>query len=275
MSGRTNGGVRQPTFYIPHGGGPCFFMADPPGREGMWDAMAAFLRGLPDLLPERPRALLVISAHWECPVPTVMDAAAPPLLFDYYGFPDHTYRLTWPAPGDPALAARVRGLLAAAGMASGSDPDRGYDHGVFVPFLLIEPEAALPTVQLSLQDGLDPATHIAIGRALVPLRDEGVLIVGSGLSYHNLQGLFAPDPRAAAAAEAFDTWLTGTAEADPERRAALLTDWARAPGARASHPREEHLLPLMVAAGAAGTDPGRRVYADRIAGKPVSAFAFG
>ena len=109
--GRTGTGagttIRQPAFYIPHGGGPCFFMADPPGREGMWDAMAGFLRGLPGMLPQRPRALLVISAHWECPVPTVMNGPAPPLLFDYYGFPDHTYRLRWPAPGDPARSTRA------------------------------------------------------------------------------------------------------------------------------------------------------------------------
>lgn len=277
MSARQDHGAaggRLPSLYIPHGGGPCFFMADPPGREGMWDPMAAFLRGILAALPARPRAFLVISAHWEMPVPTVTTAAAPPLLFDYYGFPEHTYRLAWPAPGAPDLAARVRDLLAAAGQPGDGDGERGFDHGVFVPFLLIDPAASIPTVQLSLRDGLDPADHLALGRALAPLRDEGVLIVGSGLSYHNLRAFFAPDAAAVTAAARFDGWLGEAAEADAGRRDRLLTDWAAAPGALACHPRAEHLLPLMVAAGAGGTGSGRRIFSDRVNGKAVSAFAF-
>ncbi len=268
-------GPRLPSLYIPHGGGPCFFMADPPGREGMWDRMAAFLRGILPALPARPDAFLVISAHWEAPVPTVTTGTAPPLLFDYYGFPEHTYRLSWPAPGAPDLAARVLALLAAAGHDCDGDDARGFDHGVFVPFLLIDPQAGIPTVQLSLRDGLDPAGHLALGRALAPLRDEGVLIVGSGLSYHNLRSLFAAEDGAAIAAERFDAWLGQAAAAPSGQREAMLAGWAAAPGALACHPRAEHLLPLMVAAGAGGEDAGRRMFHDRIAGKPVSAFAFG
>src|SRR5262249_48566220 len=151
-----------PTFYLPHGGGPCFFMDwNPPDA---WTRMAEFLRGLDGTLTERPRALLVISAHWEAPVPTVTSSAAPPLPYDYYGFPPHTYQLKWPAPGSPTLAARVRALLSQSGIESAEDGARGFDHGVFIPLLLSYPEAHLPTVQLSLKEGLDPAAHLAMGR---------------------------------------------------------------------------------------------------------------
>ena len=190
--------TRQPTLFIPHGGGPCFFMDPPPNDPHAWDAMAAYLRGIAASLPAKPRAILVISAHWETPRPTVMTAAHPPMLFDYYGFPEHTYKLEYPAPGSPELASRVRALLADAGIASDADDARGYDHGVFVPFLLMFPDADIPIVQLSLRGDLDPAAHIAIGRALAPLRDEGVLIVGSGMSYHNLRRFWSTRVRCVA-----------------------------------------------------------------------------
>lgn len=268
---------RQPSLFIPHGGGPCFFMDwDPPDT---WDRHRAFLEGLPAMLPERPKALLVISGHWEEPVFTVQTNPAPPLLFDYYGFPPHTYQLTWPAPGDPALAGRVRSLLEDAGFETGEDAERGFDHGVFVPLKVAFPAADIPTVQLSLRGDLDPAAHLAAGRALAPLRDEGVLIVGSGNTYHNLRrmlGAMGGRVPAEPAGRAFDRWLEeAVTEPDPERRAARLTRWAEAPGARESHPREEHLIPLHVAAGAAGADPGRKVFEDVVMGAIESAFRFG
>jgi len=266
---------RQPTLYIPHGGGPCFFMDPPAGAPQPWDAMAAYLRGLAATLPAPPQAVLAISAHWEAERPTVNSGAQPGMLFDYYGFPEHTYRLSYPAPGSPELARRVRARLDDAGIASGEDAARGFDHGVFVPFLLVWPAADVPVVQLSLQAGLDPQAHLALGRALAPLRDEGVLIVGSGMSYHNLRAFFSPERAAIEAAERFDAALTAAVEAPPAERAAALAGWTRMPGAVACHPRAEHLLPLMVAAGAAGADPGRRSYADRLFGKAVSAFRFG
>src|SRR5215472_1203191 len=176
---------------------------NPPGT---WDRMASWLRGIPDTLPARPKALLVISAHWEAPVPTVTSGASPPLVYDYYGFPPHTYELRWPAPGSPDLAARVQTLLSNARIESQADPERGFDHGVFVPLKLTYPEAAVPTVQLSLRAGLDPKMHLAIGRALAPLRDEGVFIVGSGMSYHNMRGFMTRE--ALAHSEQFDAWLT-------------------------------------------------------------------
>jgi aromatic ring-opening dioxygenase catalytic subunit (LigB family) len=263
--------ARQPTFFIPHGGGPCFFMEwNPPDA---WDSMQAFLEGLPGTLETKPSAILVISAHWEEARFTVNRAANPPLLYDYYGFPEHTYALEYPAVGAPELANRIAGLVASAGLEVGFDDARGLDHGVFVPFKVAFPDADIPVVQLSLRRGLDPAEHVRLGEALAPLRDEGVLIVGSGMSYHNLRAF---GPAGAAPSRAFDEWLTHAVETtDPAQRANSLADWGNAPAARSAHPREEHLLPLMVAAGAAGTDAGRTVYKDDVMGLRISAFRFG
>ena len=264
---------RMPTLYLPHGGGPCFFMEWTMGPRDTWDAMAAWLRALPASLPERPKALLVVSAHWETRRPTLLTGAQPPLLFDYYGFPEHTYQLRWPAPGAPALAGQVAQLLRGAGIETDVDSSRGFDHGVFVPLLLAFPQADVPTLQLSLQAGLDPAQHLAIGRALAPLRDEGVLIIGSGMSYHNMGG-FGRE-RSLADSLAFDAWLEQTAKAEPVERSRRLERWAEAPAARACHPREEHLLPLMVCAGAGLQDAGRVAFRDQVMAVQVSALQFG
>ncbi len=265
--------TKQPTLYIPHGGGPCFFMDWTMGPRDTWDALAGWLRNVPLALRETPKALLVVSAHWEAPVPTVTSAAAPPLLFDYYGFPPHTYQLTWPAPGSPELASRVRGLLSGAGIESSEDGRRGFDHGVFVPLKVAYPEPRIPAVQLSLQAGLDPARHMAIGRALEPLRSEGVLIVGSGMSYHNMRGFMAP--ASLDASRRFDAWLDATVQAAPADRDAALARWTTAPSARECHPREEHLIPLMVAAGAAGGDRGRTDFRGVAMGVALSSVTFG
>jgi aromatic ring-opening dioxygenase catalytic subunit (LigB family) len=267
---------RFPTLFIPHGGGPCFFMEPFPGYPPtLWDNMAAYLRAIPAAIGKRPEAVLVISGHWESDVPTVLNADKHTLLYDYYGFPEHTYRLTYPARGSQKAAARVRELLAAAGMPTEEEHERGLDHGVFVPFKLIFPEADIPIVQLSLLHTLDAAQHLAIGHALTPLREEGVLIVGSGNSYHNLREFFSPSPDAGALSAQFDEWL-GTAIQTPQaERERLLTRWHEAPGARASHPRAEHLLPLMVAAGAAGADAGRITYREQMFGKMFSGYQFG
>jgi aromatic ring-opening dioxygenase catalytic subunit (LigB family) len=266
--------MKQPSIYLPHGGGPCFFMDPPPDDPTRWVAMEAYLRDLPSMLPSRPDALLIISGHWEMKRPTVLAAARPGLLFDYYNFPPHTYRLTYPAPGAPDLAARVRGLLAEAGIDSDADGERGYDHGIFIPMKVAFPDADIPILQLSLQSGLDPARHIAVGKALRSLRDDNILIIGSGLSFHNLGAL--GDPRATAPAEAFDAWLTRTLCDGPiAERDSGLARWSEAPFARICHPREEHLLPLMVAAGAGAGEPGRHAFSGKIWGKPVSAYHFG
>ncbi|MEO0325428.1 MAG: class III extradiol ring-cleavage dioxygenase, partial [Myxococcota bacterium] len=220
-----------------------------------------------------PHALLVVSAHWEEDVPTVMSAQRPPMLYDYYGFPPASYEIRWPAPGAPELAGRVRRLLEGAGIPSAEDAARGFDHGTFVPLGRVFPEADVPTVQLSLERNLDPARHLAIGRALAPLRDEGVFLIGSGMSYHNMRGFRAPG--AEAIAERFDEWLGEVVGRAPEARDAALRLWTEAPAARDVHPREEHLLPLMVVAGAAGNDAGSVPFRGRFMGKAISAVRFG
>jgi aromatic ring-opening dioxygenase catalytic subunit (LigB family) len=262
---------RLPTLFIPHGGGPCFFMDwNPPDT---WDRMADYLRSVPDAAgAPPPKALVVISGHWEEPVVTIQNNPAPSLLYDYYGFPPSTYEIKFPALGAPAVSVRVAELLETAGIAWKCDHERGFDHGVFIPLKVAYPEPRIPTVQLSLRAGLDPAEHLAIGRALAPLRDEGVFIVGSGMSYHNMRGFMAPGTREVSAR--FDEWLATAVAADPAERDAGLAQWSRAPMARQSHPREEHLLPLMVVAGAAGADRGRQVLRDEVMGAVVSAFRF-
>lgn len=243
------------------------------GPRDTWDKTADWLRGIPASLPARPKALLVVSAHWEQDEVTLMTAAKPPMLFDYYGFPDHTYQLKWPAPGAPELATQIAGLLDKAGIKNKTDGSRGFDHGVFVPLLLAFPKADVPTLQLSLRRGLDPAQHLAIGRALAPLREQGVLIVGSGMSYHNMRGFMRP--QSLSDSRSFDAWLEATAKAPAAERDARLSTWAAAPAARACHPREEHLLPLMVCAGAGGADPGRVDFRDVAMGVQLSAIRFG
>ncbi len=261
-----------PTLYISHGGGPCFFMDwNPPG---MWDTMAAYLKRLPSNVSEKPKALLIISAHWEEAEFTVQTKPAPDLFFDYYGFPPHTYELKWPARGSQDLAARVQQLAADAGITVKGDAGRDFDHGVFIPMLLSYPEADIPTIQLSLKKGLDPETHLALGRTLAPLRDEGVLIIGSGFSFHSIPLLMGRGGGAGPASQAFDGWLRNTVATDPEG----LKNWAAAPSARICHPREEHLLPLMVVAGAGQGDAASVPYHEDSLGPTgiaVSAFQFG
>lgn len=266
---------RMPAIYLPHGGGPWPFVDVGFGDPAEHARLRSYLEALVGHAPARPRAVLVISAHWEERVPTVMSAPRPPMLYDYYGFPPESYTISWPAPGDPALAERVRTLLSTAGFETAEDRARGFDHGTFVPLKLAFPAADVPTVQLSLVAGLDPAQHLAIGRALRPLRDEGVLIVGSGMSYHNMRGFFSGAAAAQQASADFDRWLEETVRLPEARRDEALVRWASAPSARACHPREEHLLPLMVIAGAGGGDAVSLPYADQLLGVRVSSVHFG
>jgi aromatic ring-opening dioxygenase catalytic subunit (LigB family) len=265
--------TRLPTYFISHGGGPWPWMKEQLG--GAYDRLEAALARMPADIGRMPRAVLMVSAHWEAPRFTVQTSPAPGMLYDYGGFPDFTYRIQYPAPGAPDVAARVRELLAGAGIEAGEDASRGFDHGMFAPMAVIYPRADVPVLQLSLKTGLAPDAHLALGRALAPLRDEDVLVVGSGLSYHNLRA-FGPAARAPSAA--FDAWLESTlAIADPVERSATLVAWERAPAARLAHPREEHLLPLMVALGAAEGEAATRVYHERefFGGITVSSYRFG
>lgn len=264
---------RMPVVYLPHGGGPWPFVELPMFDRGEVTALAEYLRTLEQQLGARPKAVLVISAHWEEPVPTLMTAARPPLYYDYYGFPEESYRITWPAPGAPQLAERVKELLTAAGLPAAVNAERGFDHGTFIPLKLTFPNADIPTLQLSLMRGLDPAAHIALGRVLAPLRDEGVLIVGSGMSYHNMRGFGTTAGRSVS--ELFDAWLRETATAEPKPRDERLAQWESAPAARQAHPREEHLMPLMVIAGAAGADRGKVGFDGSFGNVRLSAFHYG
>jgi aromatic ring-opening dioxygenase catalytic subunit (LigB family) len=267
----TDSSARMPVAFVPHGGGPWPFveMGLPPDEVTQ---LKEYLKSVRQLPPTAPRALLVISAHWEEPVPTVMTAEHPPMLYDYYGFPPESYQLQWPTPGDPNLAHEVAELLGRAGFKTGVDAARGFDHGAFVPLKVTYPDADIPAIQLSLMTGLNPAHHIAIGRALAPLRERGVFIVGSGMTFHNLRAF--GDPRAVAYSEAFDEWLRGVMQRAPDDRARGLTEWSTAPAARIAHPREEHLIPLLVATGAAGDDPATLAYNGTFGGTRLSAYHF-
>ena len=267
---------RMPTAFIPHGGGPWPVLPMPSMMDaGETEALAAYMRSISATPPQRPRALLVVSAHWEAPTLSVNTNAAPGMYYDYGGFPPEAYTLSWPAPGDPALAEQVRARLREAGFETRSDDARGYDHGTFVPLMLAYPEADIPVVQLSLRAGLDAAEHLAIGAALAPLRERGVYIIGSGNSFHNLSAMLQRRRALIPVSEAFDAWLAAAVSAPRPEREAQLARWTEAPGALDCHPRAEHLIPLMVCAGAAGADPGRVAWSGRAFGFPVSAHCFG
>ncbi|WP_426414683.1 DODA-type extradiol aromatic ring-opening family dioxygenase [Aestuariirhabdus sp. LZHN29] len=205
---------------------------------------------------ERPSAILVISAHWEEPTATLTQGANPPLIYDYYGFPKQAYSVQYPAPGNPALADRICSLLSAQGVEARLDDQRGFDHGVFVPLKIMYPDGDVPCVQLSLLNSLDPAQHIALGRALSALEHEGLWIIGSGMSFHNMGALFnGPSAGDQGMNESFEQWLVDTCAntgMDENEREQRLHNWSRAPAARYCHPREEHLLPLHVCYGVAG-----------------------
>ncbi len=265
--------TRLPTYFISHGGGPWPWMKQEMGNT--YARLEAALADMPRQIGRTPKAILMVSAHWEAPAFTVQTHPQPPMVYDYGGFPAHTYSVHYDSPGSPELALRVRDLVAAAGLPTAVDAERGYDHGMFSPMAAIYPKAEVPVVQLSLRRGLDPAEHLALGRALAPLRDEDVLIIGSGLSYHNLRAF---GPQAAVPSKAFDDWLGVAATgASPAQRAQALIDWAQAPAARIAHPREEHLIPLMVAVGAAEQEVGTRVYHESsfMGGISVSSYRFG
>jgi 4,5-DOPA dioxygenase extradiol len=272
--------MKQPSIFIPHGGGPCFFLNENGTVPAEWLRMSQFLASVVVDLPERPKAMLVISGHWEAPQFTVQTGEHPGLLYDYGGFPEHTYRLKWPAPGAPDVASRAAQLLGDNGFEVGFDAERGWDHGVFVPLKVAVPSADIPVAQLSLRapppgQNYDARIHIEAGKALATLRDEGVLIIGSGMSFHNMR---LRDGSAQVPADAFDAALTGViTDPDPENRNARLADWHTLSSAKTAHPphHEEHLLPLMVAAGAGGRDQGRHIFQDHVIGWTVSAYRFG
>jgi aromatic ring-opening dioxygenase catalytic subunit (LigB family) len=262
---------RLPVLFISHGGGPWPYVD---ALKQMYVRTEKELRQLPERLPARPKAVLVISGHWEAPEFSVSSGARPPMEYDYSGFPPHTYQIRYPAPGDPELAAHACNLLAAAGIETISDARKGFDHGVFVPLALMYPKADMPIVMVSIKSSYDPVEHLALGKALAPLRDEGVLIIGSGLTYHNMQGFGRDSSKAAA--ESFTRYLNeAIALKDAIARDEKLLHWDSAPYARLAHPREDHLLPLLASAGAAGSDTGRVLLAESVMKIPMTSYAFG
>jgi 4,5-DOPA dioxygenase extradiol len=257
--------------YLSHGGGPLPILGDP-GHAAMVD----FMKRLPARL-RRPEAILVVSAHWEEDVAMLQGAANPEMLYDYYGFPEEAYSITYPAPGSPDLAGKIRALLERGGVRSGSDLSRGFDHGLFIPLKMMYPTADIPALQLSLLGSLDPKAHLELGKALSGLMSENILVVGSGFSFHNLRAFdfratTASDPRN----DSFQDWLirTCTASSSQQECERLLVDWEKAPGARYCHPREEHLLPLHVCMGMAQR-PAEVAFDDYILGKRSVAFFWG
>lgn len=244
----------MPTFFISHGGGPWPWL---PAWRSEFAPLEDSLRAMPGQLPEKPKAVLSISGHWEADAFTVMSAAKPPMEYDYHGFPPETYEITYPAPGAPDIAAKTAELISAAGLPARLDDTQGFDHGTFVPLHVMYPDADVPLFQVSLQSGYDPAAHVALGRALAPLREQGVLIIGSGLSYHNLRLM---NPTARVPSEAFDAWLTETLALDPEARTKALLDWENAPYARTCHEKEDHFAPIFAALGAAEAGKATRIY---------------
>jgi aromatic ring-opening dioxygenase catalytic subunit (LigB family) len=262
---------KMPTLFISHGGGPWPYI---PEMRQQFAKTAEWLQGLPGTLPEKPKAIISVSGHWEEDDFTVSTAEKPGMIYDYGGFPDYTYQIKYPAPGSPQVAHRVRELLYNQGIRAKEDPSHGFDHGTFVPLYLMYPEAEVPVVSLSLKSSYDPQEHIRMGEALAPLRDEGVLIIGSGLSYHNLRHFGSPT--ATPISQQFGKWLGETVEEkDLNLRTRRLLDWEKAPAARLAHPQEDHLLPLMVVAGAAGKDLGKIIFVDHVFGVEMASYEFG
>lgn len=244
--------------FISHGGGPWPLLNDPRHVN-----LIDFLEKIPQTLIS-PSAIVVISGHWEEDSPAIQSNPRPEMLYDYYGFPEESYQITYPAPGQPELAAKISAILDKNNITASLDSERGFDHGLFVPLMLMYPAATIPCLQLSLMSNLNPGEHIQLGKALRELRNENILIIGSGASFHNLSGFREPPTSETKALnEGFENWLIDvmtsnrSSEAEREQK---LANWLDAPGARYCHPREEHLLPLHVCYGVAG-GPADRVLA--------------
>ena len=266
--------TRLPTYFISHGGGPWPYL-DGDFRRA-FDKLEQSLLDIRAELGDAPHAVLVISGHWEESGFAISSGEQPGMVYDYSGFPEHTYHIRYAAPGSPELARRVQELLHAGGIQARLDPKRGYDHGTFSIMKPLYPAEDIPVVQLSIDRSYDPELHLQLVRLLAPLRQEGVLIIGSGLSYHNLR-----EARSSAAiipSRVFDAWLHETViAAPPEERMQRLINWDRAPSARAAHPEEDHLIPLMAVVGAAESEAGAVVYhqKDLFGGITASSFRFG
>ena len=263
--------IIAPIVFIPHGGGPMPLLNEPNHRS-----LIHFLKNIGAKFG-KPRAILVISAHWEAEITTISSTANPDLIYDYSGFPPESYQLTYPAPGNPELAHHMNQLMNDHGLAVTTNAKRGFDHGTFVPLTLMYPLADIPVVQLSLINTLDAQHHIEIGKAIGKLREQGVLIIGSGFSFHNMNALQLDSKEVAHKSQLFDTWLNHVVTSDAlslQQKEDALIHWKKAPEALFSHPREEHLLPLHVCFGAAVSSNATaiNVFDDSVFDAKVSAF---
>lgn len=235
--------------FLSHGGGPLPLLGDDGHRE-----MVENLKSIASKI-NKPSAILVISAHWEEKLPTITAGANPSLIYDYHGFPEESYDIKYPCPGEPLLADQVYRLLNTAGIEARLDKQRGFDHGLFVPLKIMYPNAEIPCIQLSLVQGLDPAEHLKIGAALSGIAHDGLLVIGSGFSFHNMKAFFTTETSESKSMnESFEQWLIDTCSnpaIGETERIQRLENWEQAPAARYCHPREEHLLPLHVCYGIA------------------------
>ncbi|WP_321896546.1 DODA-type extradiol aromatic ring-opening family dioxygenase [Burkholderia cepacia] len=265
---------RLPSYFVSHGGGPWPYMTG--AFRSNFAKLEQSLLSMRAELRDLPKAVLMVSGHWEEAGFAISSGERPGMVYDYNGFPEELYHIAYRAPGSAALAHLVRHLLLASGIDARLDPNRGFDHGTFSIMKPLNPNEDIPVVQLSLERRFDPAWHLEAGRALAPLRDEGVLIIGSGLSFHNLPAM--RDGSGHEPSRQFDAWLQRSlVEVRSDSRAARLVNWEQAPHARNAHPREDHLLPLMVAVGAAWDEPGSTTYhqTNFAGGLTVSSFRFG
>ncbi|KAL3158873.1 hypothetical protein ABBQ32_011589 [Trebouxia sp. C0010 RCD-2024] len=265
--------ARMPALCVPHGGGPLPLLGDE-SHKPLADWLTRAAQDFP-----RPNAIVTISAHWEEEQPTVTSAERPSLIYDYYGFPEEAYNTRYAAPGSPQLAQRIQQLLHSAGLLCDLDSLRGWDHGVFVPLKLLYPAADIALVELSMLKSLSAEEHLRLGEALAPLRDEGVMILGSGMSFHNMREFVFKgrgDPKGAnIASQEFDAYIQDALvnpDYTPSQRRQLLINWEQGPAARLCHPREEHLLPLMVAAGAACCSQAQVIFNEKLMGATVSGY---
>lgn len=235
------------SIFISHGGGPLPLLGDQ-AHQQLVDNLQSIALKL-----KKPRAIIMVSAHWETSDIQITASSSPELTYDYYGFPPAAYSIEYPCAGAPDIAGKIHQQLKHAGLDSTLNNQRGFDHGMFVPMKILFPAADIPCVQVSLHQSLDPQYHILIGKALQSLSDDNILLIGSGFSFHNMQAFFTPDDENSRQLNNnFESWLKQTCcdtGIDEKARGAQLCNWEKAPGARYCHPREEHLLPLHVCYG--------------------------
>jgi len=271
---------KMPIIFVPHGGGPMPLLGDP-NHQTLTQFLANIDNNFSTEFTKKPAAILMVSAHWEENVATVSSAVAPKMIYDYYGFPKECYQIQYPAPGQPVLAKQVLTLLKQHEIKGQLDDVRGFDHGTFVPLKLMYPKADIPVVQLSLVSSLDPQHHLDLGKAIASLAAHGVLIIGSGFSFHNMQALMQnmknKDPITLHKSQQFDQWLNKSvldAGQSWQKTQEQIVNWAEAPHARFAQPREEHLLPLLVCMGAAqgAQYNAKNIFDDTFMGVKVSGF---